>query len=254
VKSRIYEGVLRHRRKAPQEHAFAYRVAMLYLCLDELPKILDAPRAWSASGPALAEFRRSDFLGDPAIPLQDEVRRRIREETGAAHSGPIYLLANPRYFGYVMNPIACYYCFSDDETRLEYVVAEVNNTPWNERHSYVLPGPAQGTWLRTTFDKQFHVSPFHPMAMRYRWSSNTPERRLVLHMENIAGGEKVFDATLVLAARPMTAANLNRMLLRYPFMTLKVMLAIYWQALRLYLKGVPVYTHPNNQAMGARNE
>jgi uncharacterized protein len=254
VKSRIYEGVLRHRRVSPRQHEFQYRVAMLYLCLDELPDVLVKPRFWSAKGRALAEFRRSDFLGDPSLPLQDEVRRRIREETGAEHTGPIYLLANLRYFGFVMNPIACYYCFSADETRLEYVVAEVNNTPWNERHSYVLAGPETGVWLKTAFDKAFHVSPFNPMAMRYNWRSNTPDRRLVLNMENTADGDKVFDATLSLAARPMTAANLNKLLFRYPFMTAKVALAIYWQALRLFLKGVPVHSHPGKHAIGVSNE
>lgn len=227
---------------------------MPYLCLDELPDIFSDTRLWSASGPALAQFKRSDFLGDPALPLQDEVRRRIREETGALHSGPIYLLANMRYFGYVMNPIACYYCFNDDETRLDYVVAEVNNTPWDERHSYVLPGPESGPWIKTSFDKQLHVSPFNPMEMRYHWRSNTPDRRLVLHMENSVEGDKVFDATLSMSAREMTSTNLNKLILRYPFMTAKVGLAIYWQALRLYLKGVPVHTHPGNHASGARNE
>jgi DUF1365 family protein len=227
---------------------------MLYLCLDELPEVFDKPRLWSARGAAVAQYRRSDFLGDPAVPLQDEVRRRIHEETGEHHSGPIYLLANLRYFGYVMNPIACYYCFNESETRLEYVVAEVNNTPWNERHSYVLPGPESGNWLKMAFDKAFHVSPFNPMAMRYHWRSNTPGRRLVLHMENTAEGEKVFDATLSLCSRPMTVTNLNKILIRYPFMTAKVALAIYWQALRLYLKGVPVHTHPGNHAIGVSNE
>lgn len=259
MKSRIYEGVIRHRRLTPRFHAFQYRIAMVYLCLDELPQIFASKRFWSASGKALAEFRRSDFLGDPNVPLQDEVRRRIREETGAVHTGPIYLLANLRYFGFVMNPIACYYCFNADETRLEYVVAEVNNTPWDERHSYVLAGPETGVWLKTAFDKQFHVSPFNPMAMRYHWRSNTPAKRLVLHMENNAEGEKVFDATLALSARPMSARNMNSLLLRYPLMTAKVALAIYWQALRLYLKGVPIHTHPGNLALksqvtGASNE
>ena len=254
MKSRIYEGVLRHRRVKPRQHEFQYKVAMPYLYLDELDEVFSASRFWSAGGRALAQFRRSDFLGDPQLPLQDEVRRRIREETGAVHTGPIYLLANLRYFGYVMNPIACYYCFSDDETRLEYVVAEVNNTPWNERHSYVLVGPSEGRWLKTAFDKAFHVSPFNPMAMRYHWRSNTPDHRLLLHMENSADGEKVFDATLALSARPMTSANLNKLLFRYPFMSAKVGLAIYWQALRLFLKGVPVYAHPGNHVIGARNE
>ena len=252
MKSRIYEGVLRHRRVSPRHHEFQYQVAMVYLCLDEAPAIFENQRFWSASGPALAEFRRSDFLGDADVPLQDEVRRRIFEETGARQTGPVYLLANLRYFGYVMNPIACYYCFNDDETRLEYVVAEVNNTPWNERHSYVLAGPQSGVWLKTAFDKKFHVSPFNPMAMQYHWRSNTPSRRLVLHMENSAEGEKVFDATLSLSAQPMNATNMHSLLIRYPLMTAKVALAIYWQALRLYLKRVPVYSHPKNDASPAK--
>jgi DUF1365 family protein len=219
---------------------------MPYLCLQELPELFADKRFWSATGPALAQFRRSDFLGDPAIPLESEVRRRIEEETGAIHTGPIYLLANLRYFGHIMNPIACYYCFNEDETRLEYLVAEVNNTPWDERHSYVLPGPEDNGWLKTSFEKAFHVSPFNPMAMRYHWRSNTPNRRLVLHMENSSKGEKVFDATLSMSAQPISAKNLNRLLVRHPFMTMKIGFAIYWQALRLYLKGTPVYQHPKN--------
>lgn len=259
MRSRIYEGVLRHRRVSPRLHDFRYQVAMVYLCLDEVRELLGKQRFWSASGRALAEFRRSDYLGDPDIPLEDEVRRRILEETGAQQTGPIYLLANLRYFGYVMNPIACYYCFNDDETRLEYVVADVNNTPWDERHSYVLAGPESGAWLKTAFDKEFHVSPFNPMEMRYNWRSNTPSKRLVLHMENTAQGEKVFDATLSMSAKPMTATNMHKMLMRYPLMTAKVAMAIYWQALRLYLKGVPIYSHPKNnatpkQVIGANNE
>ena len=219
---------------------------MPYLCLQELPELFADKRFWSATGPALAQFRRSDFLGDPSVPLESEVRRRIKEETGAIHKGPIYLLANLRYFGHIMNPIACYYCFNEDETRLEYLVAEVNNTPWDERHSYVLPGPEDNRWLKTSFAKGFHVSPFNPMEMRYHWRSNTPDRRLVLHMENSSKGEKVFDATLSMSAQPFSAKNLNRLLLRHPFMTMKVGFAIYWQALRLYLKGVPVYQHPKS--------
>jgi DUF1365 family protein len=254
VKSRLYEGIVRHRRHTPRSHEFQYRVAMPYLCLDELPELFDDRALWSARGRALGEFRRSDFLGDPAMPLAREVRRRIHEETGAEHTGPIYLLANLRYFGAQMNPIALYYCFNENESRLEYLVAEVNNTPWDERHSYVLTGPDQGRMLKTAFDKAFHVSPFNPMAMRYHWRSNTPDHRLLLHMENSSDGERVFDATLSMAAQPMTAANLNRVLYRYPLMTVKVGLAIYWQDLRLFLKGVPFHAHPGNHAIGARNE
>ena len=251
MRSRLYEGVVRHRRLHPRSHEFSYRVFMPYICLDELPGLFDRNLLWSARGWAPARFQRSDFLGDPRLPLQQEVRRRILEETGEIHRGPIYLLANLRYFGVSMNPIACYYCFSEDESRLEYLGAEVNNPPWNERHSYVLPGPGQGRWLRTEFDKQFHVSPFNPMAMRYHWRSSTPDHRLVLHLANSEGGDKVFDASLSLSARAMTASNLNRTLWRYPLMTARIALAIYWQALRLFIKGTPFYPHPTSKPSGA---
>ena len=251
MKSRLYEGVIRHRRLQPHSHQFSYRVFMPYICLAELPELFDGHWLWSARRWALARFKRSDFLGDPNLPLEQEVRRRIFEETGVTHRGPIYLLANLRYFGIAMNPIACYYCFNEDESRLEYLVAEVNNTPWNERHSYVLPGPQQGRWLQTEFDKQFHVSPFNPMDMRYHWRSSTPDRRLVLHLANTDDGIRVFDASLSLSARPMTARNLNRTLWRYPLMTAKIAAAIYWQALRLFIKGTPLYSHPNNKPSGA---
>jgi hypothetical protein len=243
MKSRLYTGLLRHRRHRPRDHAFSYRVFMPYLCLDELPGLFDDIPLWSARRWAPGRFRREDFLGDPAQPLADEVRRRIREETGRAHRGPIYLLANLRYFGIQMNPICCYYCYNEDETRLEYLVAEVTNTPWNERHSYVLCA-GDGPRLSCDFDKALHVSPFNPMAQRYHWRSNTPGRRLGIHLANSAGGDLVFDATLALTAEPLTARNLNRMLLRYPFMTAKVAAAIYFEALKLFVKRVPLYPHP----------
>ncbi|NND69064.1 MAG: DUF1365 domain-containing protein [Halioglobus sp.] len=254
MKSRLYTGVVRHRRFQPRPHDFDYRVAMPFLNLEEIPELFDRRWLWSRRGRALAEFRRSDYLGDPSVPLIDAVRQRIRESTGATQTGPIYLLANLRYFGYCVNPIACYYCYSEDGEHLDYLVAEVTNTPWEERHSYVLPGPDSGQWLRTEFDKAMHVSPFNPMAMRYHWRSNQPGEHLALHLENHAEGEKVMDATMTLDAQPLTGGSMARLLAFYPFMTARVALAIYWQALRLFLKGVPIHTHPAKPAIGARHE
>jgi hypothetical protein len=244
MKSKIYEGFLRHRRHTPRSNKFTYQVAMFYLRLDEIDELCAASWLWSSRRRALGEFRRSDFLGDPQQPLESAVRGRILQETGQQHSGPIYLLANLRCFGLIMNPIACYYCFNEDETRLEYIVAEVNNTPWDERHSYVLTAPADAEILKVEFDKAFHVSPFNPMEMRYHWCSNTPHKQLLLHLENRQQGERVFDATLSLAGRELSPKQLDLALLRYPLMSAKVALAIYWQALKLAIKRVPFFAHP----------
>lgn len=253
MKSRLYTGTLRHRRHIPRAHAFKYRVFMPYLRLDEIDQVLGLNRLWSRGRFAPASFRREDFLGDPAKPLEAEVRRRIREETGAEHEGPIYLLANLRYFGMQMNPLACYYCFNPDETRLEYLVAEVTNTPWNEKHSYVLSAVEGQRVLREDFEKTFHVSPFNPMDMRYSWRSNAPGERLAVHLENHSDRGREFDATLALCAEPMTAAAMRRVLWQFPLMTAKVALAIYWQAFKLFLKRVPYYPHPGTSMQsGAR--
>ena len=252
--SALYTGWVRHRRFTPRGHEFKYRVFMPYLRLDELPELFDGCPGWSARRPSLAWFRRSDFLGDPAVPLEESVRSRVCEETGRRPAGPIYLLANLRYFGYSINPIACYYCFAEDGTTLEYLVAEVTNTPWNERHSYVLEAGPDGRWVRAEFAKDFHVSPFHPMNLMYRWHSNAPGDKLVLHLGLFDRSEAVFDATLSLQHQEATRRHLLGHLARYPFMTAKVAAAIYWQALRLWLKGVPFHSHPKLETARVNHE
>lgn len=249
MKSAIYEGWVRHRRSTPREHHFSYKVFMPFLRLDELPELFDGSWLWSARRPALARFNRSDFLGDPSIPLETAVKDRVAEVYGERPAGPVYMLANLRYFGYLMNPIACYYCYGEDGDTLEYLVAEVTNTPWNERHSYVLKAPQAGRWLRTDFAKAFHVSPFHPMDMQYHWHSNSPGEKLCLHLANSRGGERVFDASLSLQRHELSPATLRRFIWRYPIMTAKIAAGIYYEALRLWLKGNPYFPHPSSKTV-----
>jgi uncharacterized protein len=254
VRSRLYEGWLQHRRLQPRPHHFRYRLFMPYLCLEELPQLFQQSRLWSAGRWAPARFAREDFLGDAGLPLDEAVRQRVAEDTGERPQGPIYLLANLRYFGFNMNPIACYFCFNRDESALDYLVAEVTNTPWNERHSYVLPGPGRRRWLRCEFDKALHVSPFNPMGMRYQWRSSTPGDSLRLHLATTVDSERVFDACLSLQASPWDAPNLRRVLWQYPMMTGQVALGIYWQALRLFGKGLRFHPHPHSTSTGDHHE
>jgi DUF1365 family protein len=231
----------------PVLHEFSYRMFMLYLDLSELPRLFDRRWLWSARGPAIARFRREDHFGDPAVPLADSVRDLVARETGVRPAGPIRLLTHLRYFGHVFNPVSFYYCFDADDTRVETIVAEVNNTPWGERHCYVLPQrmnagqPGRGRYFPK---KVMHVSPFMEMDVAYDWRFNAPGEALTVHMENAREGRKIFDATLVLQREEITAASLARALAGYPLMTVRVVAAIYWQALKLWAKGAPLHDHP----------
>jgi hypothetical protein len=166
VRSRLYEGWVRHRRHAPTPHAFRYRLFQPYLDLDELPATLDGRLFWSARRPALAWFRRADHFGDPAVPLAEAVRTEVARQTGARPTGPIGLLTHLRYFGYCFNPVSFYYCWDAAGASLEFLLAEVTNTPWGERHCYVVDLRA-GAPAPTP--KAFHVSPFMGMDQEYRW-------------------------------------------------------------------------------------
>jgi DUF1365 family protein len=137
MNSCIYEGRVRHTRTTPVGHTFDYRLFMMYLDLDELPTLFQKRWLWSVSRPALARFHRDDHIGDPAESLSESVRKLVEAETGKRPEGPIRLLTNLAYFGYCFNPVSFYYCFSEDGETVETIVAEVNNTPWGERDTYV---------------------------------------------------------------------------------------------------------------------
>jgi uncharacterized protein len=256
--SALYLGRVSHRRHAPRDHAFRYGLFMVSLDLAELDCVFRQRWFWSIGRANLASFRRADHLGAIDEPLDESVRKLVAAETGLRPTGPIRLLTHLCYFGYGFNPVSFYYCYDSAGRELETIVAEVNNTPWGERHCYVLPitaamlpaaaaaaaagkQPRQWQW---NFDKRFHVSPFMPMDLQYDWRFSEPGGTLAVHMNAARAGSKVFDATLMLERRPLTAWNMALTLLRFPFMTAQVIVGIHWQALRLWLKRVPVHRHP----------
>lgn len=242
--SRIYKGWVNHRRETPTQHKFRYYLFMLYLDLAELPQLFDTVPFWSARRPALAWFRRSDYFGAADLPLDTAIRNLVEQRLNRRPRGPIRLLTHLRYFGYCMNPVSFYYCFNENGEDIEAIVAEITNTPWGERHQYVLPVSAHGQAMQFEFEKSFHVSPFMPMDIQYQWQFSRPGPELFVNMRNFRADQCLFEATLALQQQALSPAALLTCLVAYPFITLRIIFAIHWQALRLWLKRTPIFDHP----------
>lgn len=291
----LFDGKVRHRRFTPVDNVFKYSMFMWYIDLDELHALVRSKWYLRLNRLGLVSFHCSDYFGgsyaDSSIlsATKSSVRKQAVEHIKTAVAKRVQafyakngrdcpeiksvrLLTHLRYFNIIFNPVTFYYCF-DANDALIAILAEIENTPWGERHSYVLPftvsdqsaidgkyvslddAPIVVTRLRDdalsfTFDKQFHVSPFNPMDMKYRWVFKAPSQKLAVHMDNTVVRandreiEKHFDATLGL--KQVTMANAGRVILKQPFMTLKVVAGIYWQALKLYIKRSPFYDHPDS--------
>lgn len=250
MQSCIYEGRVRHTRTAPAVHKFSYRLFMMYLDLDELPMIFQNRWFWSISRPAIARFRRSRHVGPADQALSESVRDLVEHEAGSRPLGPIRLLTNLSYFGYCFNPVSFYYCFNADGDTVEYIVAEVNNTPWGEQDCYVMACSDErqyGSTWRFSPTKKMHVSPFMPMEIEYDWALAQPDERLTVFMANARDGKRFFDAAMTLERTEITGWSLAGVLARFPFQTSKIVLAIHWEALKLWLKRCPVYAHPRKK-------
>ncbi len=244
--SAIYRGAVRHGRTQDVAHRFTYRLFQVFVDLDELPELTGrggplAPRLlrpW--------RFRRQDYLPSE-LPLAEEARSRVERLLGERPTGAVRMLTTLRTFGYVFNPVSFYYCY-DDAGGLHSVLAEITNTPWRERHCYAVRAGGAGP-ATASFDKEFHVSPFQPMEQRYEWEFAAPGEELSAHMRNRSRstGAVVFTASLQASRQPLTAATMRRASFRHPWITLKVILGIHLQALRLWCKGAKFHVHPRKR-------
>ena len=229
---------------------------MLLIKLDELPALnkylkLFGERAWH-----WARFKRQDYMGHPEESLSDSVKRKIAFKIDCEFetlSGEVFFMGQLRYLGLYFSPLNFYFLKQDGSMR--YMLAEVSNTPWNQRHYYVVD--LQDTQLH---DNAFHVSPFNPMDQKYQWRINPPDNRhtkSMVHLEVSPAASpfsKVFDATMVLKRIPLNQLQLNRVLLNTPVQTVSILAGIYWQALKLLIKRVPYYSHPSKNENAVSNK
>lgn len=249
----LYAGTVRHRRGLPRSHAFTYPVFMVLLDLDRIPELCRVSGRIGHNAWNWVSFDDRDHLGDPSRPLRDRFREDAEAKGLRFPEGPAFLLTNLRYLGYCFNPVSYLYAY-DPDGRLALVAAEVMNTPWKERHVYWMPvseGRQGRGGVSFKVPKIFHVSPFMAVEGHYRWAFTGPGENLKVHISEFGTEGFFFDATLSLFKHAWDAPNLHRMLWRFPWLTLKVIAAIHWEALRLWLKRIPVHTHPGRRREGA---
>ena len=250
MNSALYEGHVTHIRYLPIKKKFDYSLFMLFLDLEELPKLFESFWFWSARKWNIAYFRRSDHMGDPSKSLSDTVRNWVFTKTGKRPEGRIFLMTHLCYFGYRFNPVSFYYCFDSSESNVQTIIAEINNTPWGEQFCYLLDcskSMEKEGMQKFFFKKEFHISPFMDMDFDYEWQFSEPKEHLKVCMSNIKEGKKTFEANLLMKKKPINSKSLTRALLKYPLITWKVKAAIYYQAFKLWYAKCPFHPHPKNK-------
>ena len=244
IKNYIYKGSIRHRRFTPVIQSFNYSIFMTFFDINKIESIFKKSILWNVNKFGLMSFQRKDYHGDPNISLDLAVRQTIYQEKGIKIEGPIRILTHLRYFGYCFNPVSFYYCYDKNDSQVELIMAEVTNTPWNERHCYFIKNKKNKNF-KENLKKKFHVSPFWGMDHDYQWMFTEPKDNLNVHMVNFKKGDKIFDATLELSNKiDMSFKKLIINTFKYPFITLITYLRIHFQALILLIKGATFHNHP----------
>ncbi len=237
MQSAIYKGRVFHSRFVPKKHAFNYQIFLMWLDLDELQLVETQVKGFSMHNWAPIRFKREDYFGDPKQPLQQAILEKMSELAGQNLTGKVFLLGQTRTFGLYFSPVNFYYLQRADGS-FSHLLAEVSNTPWDQRHCYLVDLDQQQDSA-----KAFHVSPFNPMDMQYKWKISQPQQRLTVSL-SCHKDIKHFVANIDMQRIELNSSSLLNVLLSIPSMTIKTVFGIYWQALKLFIKGVPFYPNP----------
>ncbi|MDM7859788.1 DUF1365 domain-containing protein [Alteromonas sp. ASW11-36] len=239
MESALYTGEVFHQRVVPKNHQFTYKIFLFWLKLSEIDTLNQSVSGFSSQRFAPARFKRSDFLGSENIDLEQAVLERCNQLSEEPVHGEVFMLGQLRVFGLYFSPVNFYFVRAANGV-YTHMLAEVSNTPWNKRHHYLVDLNKQ-----SPTQKMFHVSPFNPMDMIYQWSVQQPNQHLRLTL-SCYQKQRHFTAALNMTKMSLNSTTLRRVMLSIPSMTIKTVVGIYWQALKLFFKRVPFYSYPSN--------
>jgi uncharacterized protein len=240
--SALYVGSISHQRLSPQPHGFRYSAFWTLIDLDELPALTAGLRWFSHNRFNLFALHDRDHGDGSCAPLRLQVERHLAEAGIATAGTKIRLLCVPRTLGYHFNPLSVYFCHRSDGT-LAALIYEVHNT-FRQRHSYLIPVEVESRTIHQHCDKNFYVSPFMDMDLRYEFQVSIPGKHVAVTIDTRAGDKLVFNAHLVGVRRALDNDGLLRIFRAIPLITLKITAAIHWEALRLWLKGLRLRARP----------
>ena len=242
--SGLYAGTVVHRRMRPRAHRLKYRIFMMLLDLDEIDRIAGASRLFSRNRFNLLSFHDRDYGDRSGAPIRPQIEGHLRAAGLGEASASIRLLTMPRVLGYVFNPISIYFCHRADGS-LGAILYEVSNT-FGERHSYLIPVQRRTTdgQVRQHCDKALHVSPFIPMDVSYDFRVAPPGERVTIAIAEHDAAGLLLTASFAGQRKPLGDAALLRAFVTHPLLTIKVVGGIHWEALRLWIKGVPLTHRP----------
>ena len=239
----VFHGEVGHQRLLPRQHGFSYPIALYWLDCEQLDNATLKQHGVGFEQFSALSYRRSDYLPGEAG-LLESVKAKVQALGGTGTVAHVFVLTPLANWGLYFSPLTLYYCF-DDKQQFCYLLAEVTNTPWNERHYYLHQiMPQQSTYQH---DKCFHVSPFHPMDMQYHWHISEPEQSLDCSIRNMQGEQQVFSAWINLQRHTLDASWKRYWLIRRPWQNVQVVLRIYWHAMLLFFKRIPVHAHPKTK-------
>ncbi|MCX7553925.1 DUF1365 domain-containing protein [Marinicella sp. S1101] len=243
------DGFVIHSRRTPKNHRFKYRMCWFFLDLKHLDDLAGQSKLFAHNKWGITAIHDKDYINPSSQPIITKLSAFIKQKTGKDYEGDAWLFTHPRFLGYGFNSVNFYFCYQDRQ--LLYIVSEINNTPWGEKHLYLHDFLDHKTILDAAdnhhvfeFDKQFHISPFVPMDVHYCWKFRVEKEHLSIKMSLNKNDVNVMNVVLDTNITPIMENEVNRVVFSRPFQCWKMSLGIYWQAFKLWIKKVPIFDHP----------